>query len=176
MTEYVSGEKHKAEQQARPAKRPGGQSRWLWMGVTTSIVAAFFIGIGVASQGKSPTASNDMKNSGMMTSSANGAPGGPGSNMGGPNGQMGTPQHSPSKPDVVGKITNISATSITIAPANGDPVTLTITDKTLGMDTSRGNMRPLDASTLKVGDLVGVSKGMEDPTIVDVVHTNYQES
>jgi hypothetical protein len=153
-------------------------------------VAVVVVGLalyGILSLGKqtTPTTSDlDCQNppcsSEMQPSAQGGAGGGGGGNGGAGGGASGGGNDSirsapPSEPTIVGTVTSVSATSITIQPTDGSSAkTYGIIYSTREQKSGSTQKQPFNSNDVQVGDTVGIAESSMASGQADVIFPDYQ--
>jgi len=169
MTEqYVSGEEHRAAQ----AQRPKATTKFPWPWVVAMVAVVIATGLGLLWLMK-PTPTNSAGTGDPSTQNF----GSNGGTSDGPtmcvNGScQGNQQHVSGAEPIVGTVTAISATSITIQPTTGSARTFAISSSTME---ARPNANPgnFSANDVHIGDTVGVVVDSTDATQAHIILPNY---
>jgi hypothetical protein len=176
---YLTGEQHRALMRQQRPPQPPERKRTPWLPwlivIAVMLLAAAFFG-GMEYQKLRSEATTDTpasSNGGTFSSGNEGLSGGPstcqGSNCSGPQSRTGF-----SSPPVIGKVTAISSTSITIQPSSGDAKAFSITGSTKELAGPGTDPKPYQAGDVKAGDSVGVAATSSNSQQADLILLNMQ--
>lgn len=174
MEEYLSGEDPRAQQlRKQPRKQHWYAKKLVLIGLGVLLLAVIFYS-GQQWQKHQASKNNlSQADASLNGGGLNSAGGGPtsctGSACGGPQSQSGF-----GVPPVIGKVTAVSSTSITVQPTDGSAVkTFSITSATQEMQSST-SPTAYNASDVHVGDTVGVVASNSDSSQAQIILPNYQ--